>query len=171
MLTINKKAVAGLAGLAVAVGSGGIAYAYWTTSGTGDGSAATGTSTPVTVAQLDDSGTSPVVGSDITGLVPGGDAQTVSFRITNPVSTNQYVTSVAVSIVNPNGSVWSVGTSGPACTAADFTIVQPASIATDLTPGDHDYTGAAGATIALKDTSANQDNCKGVTVPLHFVAS
>ena len=55
-------------------------------------------------------------------------------------------------------------------TAADFTLVQYTGTPGDLTPGNHDYQ-PSGASIALKDTSANQDNCKSVTVPLDFSAN
>jgi hypothetical protein len=158
MFHFTKKKVAAVAVTAAVAMTAGIAFAYWTTSGAGTGSASTGTNTAVTVSQR----------GTVTGLVPGGPAGAVDFRINNPASHDQYVTSVAVSIQ----SGWSAqADSGkPACTAADFTIVQPDPIAADLTPGDHDYE-PSGASIALDNASTNQDNCKSVTVPLEFAAS
>jgi hypothetical protein len=135
------------------------AYAYWTTSGTGSGSASTGTSQAVTVSQL----------GSISGLVPGGPAGAVDYRINNPASYNQYVASVSV-VVDP---AWSAqADSGkPACTAADFTISgSPDPVLADLTPGDHDYQ-PSGMSIALDNEATNQDNCKSVTVPLLFSAN
>ena len=105
----------------------------------------------------------------ITALVPGGPAAAVDYRINNPASYNQYVTSVAV-VVDP---AWSAqaDTGKPPCTAADFTIAgSPDSVASDLTPGNHDYQ-PSGMTIALDNEATNQDNCKSVTVPLLFTAS
>ncbi len=159
MRKLNKKITAGIGGAAVAVASAGVAYAYWSTSGSGDGSATTGTSSAVSVTQ-----DSPAV----TGLVPGGPAQTITFHVTNPATFNQYVASVVVTVANPSSAWTSQADSGkPVCSAADFTITQPAAINSDLTPGNHTYT----AQIALNDSATNQDNCKSVTVPLHFVAS
>src|SRR5215218_7760650 len=83
------------------------AIAYWTTSGSGTGTATTGTNTPVTVTQL----------GSVTDLVPGGAAQAVDFKINNPVSTKQYVTSVTYSIASIKKSD---GTDATGCSAADF---------------------------------------------------
>jgi hypothetical protein len=135
------------------------AYAYWTTSGSGTGSAATGTSQNVTVSQL----------GTISGLVPGGPAGAIDYRINNPASYNQYVASVSV-VVDP---LWSAqaDASKPACTAADFTISgSPDSVAADLATGDHDYQ-PSGMSIALDNEATNQDNCKSVNVPLLFSAN
>jgi hypothetical protein len=158
MFHLTKKRAAVVTAIAVIALAVGVAFAYWTTGGAGTGSASTGTNTAVTVSQL----------GSVTGLVPGGPAGAVDFRINNPASTNQYVTSVSVAIT----AGWSAQADNtkPACTAADFTIVQPNGIATDLTPGDHDYQ-PSGASIALDDSATNQDNCKSVNVPLDFTAS
>lgn len=165
MRTMNKKRLAAVAGgTAIVMAGAGIGYAYWTTSGIGDGSASTGTSQAVTVAQ---DGTT-------TGLVPDGAAQNISFSVTNLASFKQYVHNVTITIENPNGSPWSsnqVNSDLPACTANDFSIVQPSNIDAELDGNSTThYSGAA--TIQLVDVAdANQDNCKGVTVPLHFSAN
>ena len=134
------------------------AYAYWTTSGSGSGSATTGTDAGVTITQL----------GSVTNLVPGGPDQDIDFRVTNGASFNQYVTSVTVA-VDP---LWSAGTSANPCTAADFAVTPISWTAADLTPGNHDYIGAAsGAKIHMINAAYNQDDCKNVTVPLVFAAS
>ncbi|HKT03672.1 MAG TPA: hypothetical protein VJT31_29445 [Rugosimonospora sp.] len=156
---LNRKAALAIgAGVAIVAVSGGAAFAYWTTSGSGTGSATTGTNQAVTITQT---GTT-------SGLVPGGAAQAVNFKITNPLTTPQYVTSVTVAIT----ASWSAqaDSAKPACTAADYTLVQPNAISADLAAGDTAFS-PSGASIALKDTSANQDNCKGVTVPLTFTSN
>lgn len=152
--TKRRIAAATIGGIAV-LGSGVGAYAYWTTGGTGTGSAATGTNTAVTVTQV---GTPAA-------LVPGGAASPIDFKITNPASTKQYVTSVTVGITVPPGSG-----PGPSCTTNDFTLVQPTAINADLPNGDTTYS-PSGASLALKNLSTNQDNCKSAAVTLSFTAA
>lgn len=157
-MQLTKKSKALVAGVAlVGLAGTGTAYAYWTTSGSGTGSATTGTSAAVSLTQL---GTT-------SGLVPGGSSVAVDFNINNPASTNQYVTSVSVAV----NSTWSARADSnlPACTAGDFTIVQPTATYGDLTPGDHAYR-PSGASIALNNGVGNQDNCKSVSVPLVFAS-
>jgi hypothetical protein len=133
------------------------AIAYWTTSGSGTGSATAGTSTAVTVSQV----------GTISALVPGGAAQAVDFKINNPASTPQYITSVAVSMTGVTGP--NIDGTHP-CTTADFTLVQPTATYGDLTTGDHTYS-PSGATLKLNNTASNQDGCKNATVALAFSAS
>lgn len=152
----RKKLVAGAVTVGLMAGAG-VSFAYWTTTGAGDGSATTGTSTPVTVTQV----------GAVTGLVPGGPAGAVNFKINNPASFNQYITTVLITkgaVTGPNVSV------ATPCTAADFTLVQPDSIDDDLTPGDHTYS-PSGATLKLDNTTSNQDGCKGASIALAFDAS
>jgi hypothetical protein len=146
-----------LAGVVAMLAVAGAAYAYWTTSGSGTGSGTTGTSHAVSVDQV----------GAISNLTPGSPAQAVDFKITNPDTTNQFIQSVTVSIASvdaPNADA------AHPCTANDFTVVQPSAIHDDLTPGAHTY-GPSGATLAMKDTAANQDGCKGATVNHAFAAA
>lgn len=154
----QKKGIAALAAVAVvAIGAMG-AYAYWTTTGSGAGSAGVGTSTPLTITQL----------GTVSNLVPGGTAQDIDFRVTNGATFNQYVTGVTV-VVDP---AWSAGGGANPCNAADFTVTPISWTGADLTPGDHDYVGAAsGAKIAMINQASNQDACKGVSVPLVFASN
>ena len=155
-ITRQKKfIIAGVVALGLLGGGGAIAY--WTTTGTGTGSATVGTSSTVTVTQL----------GTITALTPGSTAQNINFRIHNPAATNQTIATVAVSISGVTGPNISIPLP---CSAADFTLVQPTAINTDLTPGDHDY-APSGATLALNNSGTNQDGCKNATVALAFAAS
>ena len=154
MRKIGKKKliVGGIAAAVIAAGAG-TALAYWTTSGSGTGSASTGTSHAVTIDQV----------GTITNLTPGSPAQAVDFKITNPDTTNQFISSVVVSYtVTP--------ATGNTCDADNFTLVQPNAINADLTPGAHTY-APSGASLALKNLPTNQDGCKGATVNLAFNAS
>jgi hypothetical protein len=133
------------------------AFAYWTTAGTGTGSASAGTSSAVSVSQ---------VGS-VSGLVPGGAAQAVDFKVTNPKTTPQYVSGVSISISGVTGP--NIDGTHP-CSASDFTLVQPNAITADLPSGDSTFS-PSGASLAMKDSGSNQDGCKGATVNLAFNAS
>jgi hypothetical protein len=136
----------------------GAAFAYWTTTGSGTGAATTGASSAVSVAQT----------GTVTGLVPGGAAQAVNFTITNPKTTPQRVATVTVaiaSITNITG-----GTPATGCTTADFTLVQPTAINTDLAAGATAFV-PSGATLAMIDSASNQDGCQNVTVNLTFAAA
>ena len=153
----TKFIIAGVAALGLI--GGGSAIAYWTTTGTGTGSASVGTSSAVTVTQL----------GTITALTPGSTAQAVSFRIHNPAATPQTIANVAVSISSVTGPNV-VGP--PACTAADFALVQPTATYGDLAFGDHDYVGSgSGASLAMNNSGTNQDACKNATVNLAFAAT
>lgn len=132
---------------------GGVAFAYWTTTGSGTGSAAAGTSSAVVVTQT----------NTVTGLYPGGPAQDINLNIANSNSAAQRLETVAVSVSS---------TSDAGCTAADFTVTD-ATIAAEVPSGSTNaYLGSAtGATIKMKDTAGNQDACKNVTINLAFNAS
>jgi hypothetical protein len=134
----------------------GIGFAYWTTTGSGGGTATTGSGSAVSITQV----------GTITGLVPGGAAQAVDFTVTNPKSTPQYVTSVTYSIASVQSSP---GVAAVGCSAADFTLVQPNSIAADLPAGVSTFS-PSGATLAMIDSATNQNGCQNVTVNLTFAS-
>ena len=138
----------------------GTAFAYWSTSGSGTGSAATGTSQTVTVAQTN---ITPII-----GLAPGSGENPISFKITNPKSSSQYIASVLIGI----SSITKIsdGTTATGCLNSDFTITQPGGINADLIPGDTAFTGTT-ASIRMNDTALNQDPCKNVNVNLSFTAA
>jgi hypothetical protein len=152
--TRKKKVLAFFTAGLVLVG-GGVAYAYWTTSGTGTGTVATGTNVGITVNQT----------STIAGLYPGGPAVDLAGTFTNTNSGAAYVTQVSVA-VDP---AWSeqADAGKPACTAGDFVLVQPAATNADVAAGTG--VGAwAGASIRLANLGTNQDNCKSVDVDLVY---
>ena len=160
MRKISKKKllVAGVATAVIATG-GGVALAYWSSTGTGSGSATTGTSTDF------------VVTSDAaTGgpLTPGGPSQTVAFHIKNPGTGNEKLTSVVAEVAKADGSDWSVTTDGLTCSAADYTVDTPNINYGEIPPNT---TVDGTVTITMNDLASNQDACQGVTVPLYFSAS
>jgi len=147
-----------LGGVAAVVAASAIgAFAYWTVSGSGSGSASTGTgNVAVTVNQT----------SSSSGLYPGGSVG-LSGNFTNPASFNQYVTSVSASIQSFS---YQADNTKPACTNADFSISgSPAAVGQDVAPG----TGGSwtGITLSMTNAATNQDNCKGVTVPVAYTSN
>lgn len=147
-----------LVGVVVAAVASIGAYAYWTTSGTGSGTATTGTSTAVNATQT----------STVSAMTPGSAAQALNFSLNNTAATNQFVTSVVISIASVTGA--NISGSFP-CDASDFTLVQPTASYGDLIPGVHAY-APSGASLALIDKpSANQDGCKTATVNLTYTVS
>jgi len=157
MRIFNRRRKLTVATVIAILAFAGVAFAYWTTTGSGTGTGTTGTSATVTVTQT----------GTISGLVPGSASQAVNFTITNPKTTPQYVTSV--SFVISSITKISDGSAASGCSSADFTLVQPTAINTDLAGGDTPFS-PSGASIAMNDLGTNQDGCKNVTVRLTFSA-
>jgi hypothetical protein len=147
----RKRAAAVATGAALTLLVGGVAFGYWTTSGAGGGTAATGTTKAITISS-----------TPVSGLYPDGAPVAISGTFTNPNPGRVFVQQVTVA-VDP---AWTVGATLP-CTADDFTVTQPAATGKQISTGDT----WGGASIQLKNSGTNQDNCKGVTVPLVFTSN
>jgi hypothetical protein len=145
----KKKAAAVLGAGVIALTSGGVALAYWTSSGAGAGTAATGTTADVTVNQT----------TSTTNLYPGGHvALTGNFDNTNTGS-------VKVGTVTAT-----VGTLPTGCVAADFTISGSGVVNAEIPAGTG--VGAwSGITLTMNDTSSNQDACKTQSIPVTYSVS
>ena len=172
---MNKKVVAiGLAA-GLTLGAAGAAFAYFTSTGTGTGSATVGTAGAWTTLQTGSSG--PSLYPD--AAIGGTNVQTESYTVTNNGSGSQDLNQVVISVANVDGSAWSSQTNinKPACNASDFSVGGEAvgtswtdtSLAGDYAAGA--TTSASHVTVELIDNGLNQDNCKGLTVPLYFSAS
>lgn len=151
---------------AVLVG-GGVAVAFWTTTGNGTGTAGVGTNTAVTVDQ----------DTTISGLVPGGPSTDIDFTVNNPSDGPQTINGVTVTIASVDKAV---GAPAGACTAGDFSLVggtingSHAILAND----DLTYTSGAGGDVAntglnisMVNSGSNQDGCKGATVNLNYAVN
>jgi hypothetical protein len=163
----SKKGISLLAVIAVVAIAAVGAYAYFTTTGSGVGAASVGTSSAaLTITQV----------GTITNLKPGGPSQPIEYKIVNPAANgDQFVGPVTVSFGNADISGVNDTNSGPGttCTTADFTLVQPTKTPGEIDAGvtyDSSITGPSGASLALKETGADQDGCKSATVVLHFAA-
>jgi hypothetical protein len=180
----KKHYLAAGAAAALIVGGAGMAYAYWTTTGSGDGSGSAGTTSNWTVAfQTTTDDTAGVA------LSPGGATQTVHFTVKNADSGHAALNDVTLTVANAASAFSSrANTSLPACTASDFEIsnvslTDGAATPTVRSSSTNDVTGSplydvAGgstitgtATLALLNGTDNQDNCQGVTVPVHAAVS
>src|SRR5262249_48995189 len=175
----SKKGVAALiaAVAAVSVGAFG-AYAWFSTSGDGTGSALVGTSSPFVVTT---SPAIPVLGPLAPAAV--GDANAplavVDYQVANSQEGNQFLHTVTIK-VDPSFDI--PGTDGnPHCTAADFSLnfsLTPGNTVTDtynhnlLSESDAPANAVSGqVVIQMVESDANQDACKGATVPLLLHAS
>ncbi|MDF2049293.1 hypothetical protein [Arthrobacter sp. Cr_A7] len=150
----RKKRIIGTTVALVAIG-GGAAFAYWTATGTGSTSGTTGASSNFTV-------TASVAGA---ALTPGGDAQTATFTITNPGTGVQKVQTVVATVANSDGSAW---TSVPGCSKDDFKVGTAVFTPEELA-ANQSLTGTV--TLQMINRDADQNGCKGATVPLYFSAS
>jgi hypothetical protein len=155
----TKSAV--VAGTVLALTGGGVAFAYWTTSGTGTGSGST------TAGVVDHLGFSQ---STLTAMYPGDSSQDLTVTVTNNATESAYVATVKAFIT----------TDKEGCTGADFKLggsAAPSTAATaraltwmpvDLGAG---ATQNATSTVQFNNTGANQDACKNAAVTINYVAS
>jgi len=146
MRKFSKKIVIAVAASVAAVSiGGGIAFAYWTTTGAG-----TGTATNATT-----NGTVALHAAFANGLTPGA-SQTVTYT-----ADNAGTSSLFVGTITPVVSI-DAGHSG--CLAADFTI--PATLSNTTVPAHGSAVAAGTGTLTFADTALNQDACKGAIVTL-----
>ena len=156
MRKLTKKTLVVSAALML-MGTGGVAFAYWTNSGSGTGTATTGTNTAVVVNQT----------SSITGLYPGQSAQTLAGNFDNPNAGATYVTAVTATGYTIDGTHATAG-----CTVAqgNYTLG-----GTSNTPGSVPSGSAVGAwsglTITMNNLGTNQDACNGAIVTITYASS
>lgn len=171
---INKKIMAiGLA-VAVTLGTGGAAFAYFTSTGSGTGAATVGAASNWTITNTNGS---TLLYPD--AAIGTGNILTDAFTVKNAGLGNQNLASLTIEVANSDGSAFSYqsDTTKPACTAADFSIGgrpvgtsfvdTSAPPAGTYTPGQ---TTSGTVTVQMIDNGANQDNCQNLTIPLYFTA-
>lgn len=146
MKLVTKRAATILASGAVAIAASGIAYAYWSTTGGGTGNAsAQAVADAVVVHQT----------STISNLSPASPAQAVAGTIENTSYANETITGLTFVVTD---------TTNGGCTATDFTVVQPTTVATTILVND--TSAFSGGSVAMNATAP--DACKGVTVHLTY---
>ena len=152
VMNTSKKtfAIVASATAAVLVG-GGVAVAYWTTTGSGSGSA----------TRRHHHGLHRRADQHRTGLYPGGPAANLSISVTNPGSSSAQITTV---------TAVASATDQPGCDAANFDVTVNAIPTTTIAPAAS-VPFANVATVALANTSSNQDACKNAVVTIDYTVS
>jgi len=146
----KKKRLAAVAATVAAVLiGGGVATAYWTTTGSGSDSASisAGTGTLTYTAS-----------SPITGLFPGAEVD-FDVDVNNTTGSPIQVGTVDISVTDVTGEASGV------CNPADF-VVDDIVLGANVPAGTSTLT--TGSTITMTNTNANQNACKGATVVLGF---
>jgi hypothetical protein len=151
-MKLRRKTVAVLAGTALVLAGGGVAFAYWTNSGSGAGTAGTGTNSAITVNQT----------STVVGMGPGVAAQSLAGNFDNLNDGPVFVAAVTATVT---------GTDKTGCGATDYTIAGTAPVAAQVPVGTG--VGAwSGLTIAFNNKAGvNQDACKGAVVAIAYASS
>jgi hypothetical protein len=148
----NRRTLAAL-GCTVALAVGGVALAYFTSSGSGTGSASVGSSSAVTLH------------ATISSSLYPGSSSPVTFTVDNPSSGVQRVGTVSLSSITVDAAHSSCSTTitggNPDFTMAAVPVNQV------VTPGNGQSVAATG-TLAMNETGVNQDACQGATLTLHL---
>lgn len=157
--SISKKFAAVALGTAVTVGSLGVAFAWWST--TGDGFGEGSTTAGVTDVLTFDT-------AELSAMYPGDASQPLTVTVTN-TDANE---SVYVDEVN----AW-ITTNNLGCDGDDFLlngVAAPSSndgttalnwTATDMAAGQDEVSSN---TIQFNNKAVDQDACKGATVTVHY---
>ena len=153
-MKLKKKFIAGALAAGLVMGAGGIAAAYFTTTGSGSGSGTVGTPTTVTLS-----------GSVSLSEANPGTAETVTIDVTNPNTGNVTLGTVTIS------NVHAVNTAD--CPAASFTVTQPTEALGSVPTGTSSHTTAAktGKITLVTLPNATQSTCNaGVAFTLSVSA-
>jgi len=137
-----------IAGTTAAVlACGGVAFAYWTTSGSGSGTAVVGSSAPTLTLH-----------ASTTGLLAPGTSVGVSFTADNPSASGLRVGTVHLVSVTADSA-------HTGCSVADFSM---ADVTADQTIAAHGTAVPLTATGSLvyADTAVDQSGCMGATLTL-----
>jgi hypothetical protein len=160
LFSTKKRIAAGVLAVAIIAATGGIAAAYFTSTGTGSGSATVGTATNNIV----------VTGTTAADPFPGGPGVTVTFTAANSASQPEQLSTIHLASYTVDaGHVTAGCTSGLGVfTMTDVTVsVAHGKILAGATNQAVVDTG----TLAMTDTLTNQNPCQGATLTLTFTTS
>jgi hypothetical protein len=155
----KKTLIVGGAGTALALALGGVALAYWSSTGTGSGTATTSSGdSSLVVTQT----------SAPTNLAPGVAAGPIAGTVKNTAANSAYVNTVLVTISSVTGPNITLATP---CDATDYTLSNPTmTVQSDVANGATVTFG--GATLGFNDkTTSNQDGCKSAIVHLAYASN
>jgi hypothetical protein len=162
-MKLRTKIAVGATLGAAGITAGGMAFAYFTSSGSGNGSGVVGSAANWGVS----------VSNTASGTIyPGQGSETLAYTVTNNGSGNQELQSLAVAVTADSSTpanVFQYSTSNQTyssvsgCQASWFTAaVDQPSPGVDLAPGKT-VTGLI--TVTMADATANQNLCEGITGP------
>jgi hypothetical protein len=159
-------------GLALAAGlvfgTGGVAAAYFTSSGTGTGRAEVGTTTGAFDITTDGPGVP---------LLPGDGPQDFDVAITNTGATDAHIGTVRAGVARYGDSGDAATRDGadiPGCSASWFSVTPSVAIDELVGPGGTVHASDGGQslpTITLSESGTNQDACQGRSVGITFTTA
>jgi hypothetical protein len=152
MARFSRKTKISVLAAALVLAASGTAYAYWSQVGAGTGSASTGTATAVVVNQT----------NTVTGLYPGGAAQTLSGDFNNPNSGPVTVGAVSATVT---------ATSVSGCLPVWYAITGTGTPATQVLPAGSAKGAWSGLSVSLLNDAANQDLCKTATITITYAVA
>lgn len=152
MARFTKKAKIAVVTAALVFGVSGTAFAYWTQLGAGSGTAGTGTTIAVVVKQT----------NTVTGLYPGGTAQSLSGNFDNPNASAVTVGAVTASVT---------ATSIPLCLPAWYVISGTSTPATQVVAAGTATGAWSGLSVAMLNDAANQDVCKTASITITYAVA
>jgi hypothetical protein len=155
-----RAAVVAVAAAAASIAAGGIAYAFWTTSGAGNAAATAGSASGVTTQ----TGPISVVGSSL--LYPGGGTQ-AAINVHNPNAFPVTITSVTLTASSTPSTI--AGAAGTCTTHAVSVTAGTYNVATNTIPAGQDgevvtngITGNVAAT-PINMGVGSDDGCRNAT--------
>jgi hypothetical protein len=159
MFSTKKRIAAVALSGAVILGAGGIAAAYFTSTGTGTGTGAVGTA----------GNNITVVGTETVALTPAGPGGTVSFTASNGSNFNQRLSNIHLVSITPD-------VSHPTCATVlgtDFSMADVPVGVTDgnLAPSASNVALTETGTLQMLDSGVNQNACQGAALTLAFTTS
>lgn len=141
----RKALVAG--GLVATLALGGIAFAYFSTTGAGDATATVGTSEAL------------VIHGSAADLLYPGTSSTVSFTVDNGSPGHQQLGTITLDSVSTDAA-------HPDCVVTDFTMDDVAANQ-DFAHGDGQAVTETGI-LSMANTGVSQDGCKDAPLTLHL---
>ena len=181
-MKLKKKVIAGALAAGLVMGAGGIAAAYFTSSGTGTGTGTTGTAVAFTVTVGAPSGPALTPTQSTTSSIYSTDVQTIGWVIKNDGTNagHQYLTNVVIRVTTFSAQAT---TNLPACTQNTFHLTGTTPTFTHPTGTLHTVKVTVKATmnhgenistsvqLRLINNTLNQDNCENITVPIQVTAT
>jgi hypothetical protein len=153
---MTKKIVVAGTAVALSLGAGTAAFAYFTQTGTANGYAAVGTP----------AGWSVLVQTPATQggpLTPGAGAEQFNYSVTNNSNGDVQLNTVTAQVVSNGGMVEDAGNGNAAvsgCDASWFTAVPTTPASPVSVPAGQTYTGTV--VVSMTNAPYNQNACEGV---------